>query len=340
MGRRSLDGVPQDLDMEIIAHLQEDARKPFTAIAEELGLPESTIRKRVTRLQKQGLLHFTVFADPLRLGFQYWSLIQVKIDLSMLEATAAQIARSPEIFFVGITAGEYNLFVAGVFRSNADLLTFLTTRLPDLPGFEMSATSNVLRIVKRRGPLFGHRNRLSPGHHPRVVPLAPAEGTLADVDLLDKQVIAQFQMDGRRSFAQVATTLGISEATVHKRIARLKELGILRFEAFADPLRLGFQYWALINFSVAPKRVLEVAATLAEFPELFFVGITTGHTDVFVAGVFRSNDELLRFLSDGIGRNPWIRSVSTTNVLKLVKRQLVYPLSADLTAGVDSKEKR
>jgi DNA-binding Lrp family transcriptional regulator len=332
-----LKGEPRRLDLEIIAHLQDDARKPFTAIADELGLPESTVRKRVTRLQQEGILLFTAFADPLRLGFQYWSLIQIKVDLACLEATSAKLASRPEIFFVGITAGDYNLFVAGIFRSNADLLAFLIAHLPGMPGFQTSASSNVLKVVKRRGPLLGDRSRLHARSRPDRVPLAVDGVGAPQIDLLDTRIIALLQADGRRSYAQVAEALAVAETTVHKRLRRLRDLGILHFEAFADPLRLGFQHWTLFNLSVAPKRIADVASELAEFPELFFVGITAGRADVFVTGVFRSNDELLRFLSEAIGRNPAVTGVSITNVLKLVKRQLVYPLSAGL-AEPESQE--
>jgi len=334
MGVPRLVREPRRLDLEIIAHLQDDARKPFTAIAEELGLPESTVRKRVTRLQREGILLFTAFADPLRLGFQYWSLIQIKVDLACLEATAARLASLTEIFFVGITAGDYNLFVAGIFRSNADLLAFLTAHLPEMPGFQASASSNVLKVVKRRGPLLGDRSRLHARSHLERVPLAVNGASAPQIDLLDTRMIALLQADGRKSYAQVAEALAVAEATVHKRLARLRELGILHFEAFADPLRLGFQHWTLFNLSVAPKRIADVAGELAEFPEIFFVGITAGRSDVFVTGVFRSNDELLRFLSEGIGRNPAVTGVSITNVLKLVKRQLVYPLAPHVAPSV------
>jgi DNA-binding Lrp family transcriptional regulator len=325
--RRPRGGPPRELDLEIIAHLQADTRKPFTAIADELGLSESTVRKRVDRLEALGILRFAAFADPLRLGFQYWSLVEVNVELSALDRTALAVARHPEVFFVGITTGERNLFVAGVFRSNADLLDFLTTRLSKLPGVTATATSNVLRIIKRRGPIFGRTPARDRGRPAGTVHL---RGRGDDgVSPLDRRIIVALQSDGRKPFAQVAAQLGVAESTVHNRVGRLKDLGILDFETFADPLRLGFQHWTLLGLGVDPTRVAHVGERLAEFPELFFVGLTTGKSDVFAAGVFRSNEELLSFLTARVARLPSVRTVSTTNVLRLVKRQTVYPLTVD-----------
>jgi DNA-binding Lrp family transcriptional regulator len=323
--RKTTEKAPNELDIEIIKLLQSDARKPFTAIGEELGLPESTVRKRVDRLEATGVLQFTGFADPLRLGFQYWSYISIKVEFSALERTARAIASHHEVFFAGIITGEYNLFIAAVFRSNTDLLHFLNERLPKTPGIVETATSNVLRIFKRTGHLFYHD---APSVSRAKLVRAEIEEE-PDISQIDLRIMAALQIDGRKSFAQVASQLDVSESTVHNRVQRLRELGILQFEAYADPLRLGYPNWALFQFSVEARQPPAVAAHLAQFPELFFVGVTTGLHDVFAAGAFRSNEDVLAFLMTKVSGLPSIRSVTTTNVLKLVKRQLVYPLTAD-----------
>lgn len=323
--RRQTEKAPNDLDIEIIKQLQNDARKPFTAIAEDLGLPESTVRKRVDRLEATGVLQFTGFADPLRLGFQYWSYVAVKVELSALERCARAISQHHEVFFVGITTGEFNLFIAAVFRSNTDLLHFLNERLPKSPGVIETATSNALRIFKRTGHLFSH-NAPAPSRLKQIRLDAIEDADISEIDL---RIMAALQTEGRKSFAQVASQLEISESTVHNRVQRLRNLGILQFEAYADPTRLGYPIWALFQFRVEARQPPAVAARLAQIPELLFVGVTTGTHDVFAAGAFRSNDDVLSFLTTKLAELPSIKSVTTTNVLKLVKRQLVYPLNDD-----------
>lgn len=325
MPRKRTEKAPSELDIEIIKQLQGDARKPFTAIAEELGLPELTVRKRVDRLEAAGVLRFTGFADPLRLGFQYWTLISVKVELSALERTAEAAARHPEVFFVAITTGESNLFLAAVFRSNSDVLNFLNVRLPELPGITETATSNVLRIYKRTGHLFS-----TPGKRTNGLETGDVDpGEDVEVSKLDRRIMATLLADGRKSFAQVAAQVEVSEFAVHNRIQRLRQLGILQFEAYADPHRLGFPNWVLFQIRVEPRRAPAIAARLARYSEFFFVGVTTGLHDIFAAGVFRSNEDELRFLVDRLAGLGEIRAVSTTNVLKLVKRQLAYPLNGE-----------
>ncbi|MEK7412461.1 MAG: Lrp/AsnC family transcriptional regulator [Planctomycetota bacterium] len=326
--RGSLSNFPSELDLAVISQLQSDARKPFTAIAEELGVPESTVRKRVDKMESAGVIRFTGFADPLRLGFQYWSWISINVELAALEKTARALAQYPEIFFVGITSGPTHLFSAGVFRSNDDLFDFLNVRIGKLGGIVETSTSNVLRILKRTGHLFSEAHQSTEGG--RAARNEPEEHR--QISPVDLKIISVLQSDGRKSFAQVASMIGVAESTVHSRVSRLKDLGILQFEAYVDPLRLGYPNWTLFYFRVAPRQALSVGTQLAHMNELFFVGITTGTSDIAAAGVFRSNEDQLSFLTNRIAKISSIEAVTTTNVLRLVKRQLAYPL-AEVAGG-------
>ncbi len=50
-----------DKDKKILEMLIEDSRRPYREIANETGLSESTVRKRVIKLQKEGVIEkFTV----------------------------------------------------------------------------------------------------------------------------------------------------------------------------------------------------------------------------------------------------------------------------------------
>lgn len=318
-----------ELDLSIIEKLQADARRPFGAIADELGLPESTVRKRVRRLESAGVLRFAASADPLRLGFQYWCCISVEAELKSLDAVARSLAQFDEILFVAITTGEYNLFVAGVFRSNEDLLRFLTVALARLPGVIRTTTSNVLRLVKRTGHVRTAPSTVADAStEADQAPEAETEPANGDeITATDLAIIGALHADGRMPFAQVATQLGIGASTVQARVARLRRLGILQFEAFADPPRIGYPVWALLTFRTDAGESPGTAAQLAALQELFFVGIMTGDSDITTGGVFRSNDDLLSFLQERVAAIPAIRSVSMITVLRLVKREIAYPVA-------------
>ncbi len=74
-----------------------------------------------------------------------------------------------------------------------------------------------------------------------------------EVSDLDKRIIEHLQQDGRRPFTQIAVDLGVSEAAVRARTNRLIEKGILQVVGVTDPLKLGFQQWAMIGVGSRPR---------------------------------------------------------------------------------------
>src|SRR5215210_3448351 len=66
------------------------------------------------------------------------------------------------------------------------------------------------------------------------------------VDTLDRRIVAALQRDGRRPFTSIGRELGISEAAVRQRVARLQAAGIMQVVAVADPMALGYQAIAMV----------------------------------------------------------------------------------------------
>jgi Lrp/AsnC family transcriptional regulator for asnA, asnC and gidA len=136
-------------DAQIIRCLNEDARSSAAAIAERLKLPESTVRYRLGRLVKTGVIEFTAVPNPLHLGYQTWAILEIHAELARLRDIARELASRPEVYFVSITTGNYDILVGAVFRSNEEMLEFITAYLPRLPGIVRTTTSTVLEVVKR-----------------------------------------------------------------------------------------------------------------------------------------------------------------------------------------------
>ncbi|MFY9186996.1 MAG: winged helix-turn-helix transcriptional regulator, partial [Bacillota bacterium] len=60
--------VLKDLDVAILSYLKQDGRTPFTFIAQELGVAEGTVRKRVARLIEEGIIEIKAVVDPFKVG--------------------------------------------------------------------------------------------------------------------------------------------------------------------------------------------------------------------------------------------------------------------------------
>ena len=141
-----------------------------------------------------------------------------------------------------------------------------------------------------------------------------------EISDLDKRIIEHLHEDGRWPFTQIAADLGVSEAAVRARTNRLIERGILQVVGVTDPLKLGFQQWAMIGVKVQADRLIEVAEEIAAFPETDYVVVTAGSYDILVEAVAEDNDALLRFLSDKLRKIPGVRETETFVYLRLMKQ--------------------
>jgi Lrp/AsnC family transcriptional regulator for asnA, asnC and gidA len=137
-----------DLDKRIIEHLQEDGRRPFTQIATALGVSEAAVRARTNRLVDRGILQIVGVADPDKLGFQQ-ALIGIRCEPGKLLEVAEALASMPEVDYVVVTAGRFDVLIETVAEDNEGLLRFLAERLQRIDGVRDTETFSYLRLVKQ-----------------------------------------------------------------------------------------------------------------------------------------------------------------------------------------------
>ena len=96
-----------------------------------------------------------------------------------------------------------------------------------------------------------------------------------------KAIIEQLQQDGRRSYATIATAVGLSEAAVRQRVRGLIAAGVVQIVAVTDPLQLGFTRQAMIGIR-AEGSLTPIVDALSAMDEVDYVVITAGSFDVLV----------------------------------------------------------
>jgi Lrp/AsnC family transcriptional regulator, regulator for asnA, asnC and gidA len=112
------------------------------------------------------------------------------------------------------------------------------------------------------------------------------------IDDLDRRIIELLQANGRESFRAIATQLGVAEATVRARYARLVGDDILQVVGVTNPLGIGFEGMAMVGVktSGAPE---PVADEIARWQEADYVVVTAGQFDLLVEVVCADRRELL-----------------------------------------------
>lgn len=139
------------------------------------------------------------------------------------------------------------------------------------------------------------------------------------LDELDRKLVALLQENAHLTNREIAARLGSSEPTIRRRIDRLLEQGVFKIVAVASPFSLGYSVIAILGLQIDRTRQDEIEQALHAMPELRFIGLTLGSYDLMVEAWFRSNDELLAFMSAKLNRVEGIRRVESWQVLKLAK---------------------
>jgi Lrp/AsnC family transcriptional regulator for asnA, asnC and gidA len=99
-----------ELNFQLLLHLQKDGRKSFTELAEELGVSVGTVRNRVSRLIEDKTLQITGRVDPEKVGFHAYAQLLISVKpVHLVESVAHQIAQLEEISFLAMTTGIYDL---------------------------------------------------------------------------------------------------------------------------------------------------------------------------------------------------------------------------------------
>ncbi len=154
------------------------------------------------------------------------------------------------------------------------------------------------------------------------------------LDELDRRIVALLQQEGRRSYADLATRLGVSEGTARQRTLRLLSSGAVQVVGVVNPARIGFHAMALIGVVVrlADSGIDALAARVAALPEVSYVVMSTGSFDLMIEVICATNEELKLFLTEKLHPLPGVARTETFMILELYKMALGgWRLAADVS---------
>ena len=119
------------LDTELISELQINARQNTRDMANKLGTSQSTLLRRIRKLQDDGITSVCMTFDPAKVN-----------------EGARIIASYPNVLTVSICAGRYDIVAWAMFREMTELSDFITLELSQIPGLQHSETMANLKLLK------------------------------------------------------------------------------------------------------------------------------------------------------------------------------------------------
>ena len=140
--------VLDDLDMDILRSLNDNARKSFRDIAKELHVSLTTVSNRVKAMEKAGVIQgYIPVVDATKLGYDIMAVIGIKVIHGRIVDTERDLARDPAVFAVFDSTGEWDAIMMARFKTRADLNLFVKKVL-DHENVDRTYTQVVLNITK------------------------------------------------------------------------------------------------------------------------------------------------------------------------------------------------
>lgn len=150
-----------ELDYLILNALQEDGRTPFTQIAKKAGVAESTIRSRYASLVESGIVQTIAVIDPFAVGYNAPALIGIHVEPGSINTVAEALEEIPEVSYLVLTLGGYDLVLEVFCRDREHLTEFITRQIQEIPGIRATETLVIGKIYKLS--FFWHPEKHAPG---------------------------------------------------------------------------------------------------------------------------------------------------------------------------------
>jgi len=122
-----------------------------------------------------------------------------------------------------------------------------------------------------------------------------------ELDETDRAILRILQEDARTPFSEVARRIDMSSATVHDRVNRMEEAGVIEgYHASIDPKAVGYGVSAFVGLRVEQGREEDALERLREIDGVREIHLTTGEWDVILKVVAADTDSLRELMFERV----------------------------------------
>lgn len=152
----------------------------------------------------------------------------------------------------------------------------------------------------------------------------PSSDKASSDNKLNQEIVHMLHNDGRRPYKEIAAALNVSEGTVRNRVNWMRDAGMLKILAIADPVSFNYRTDAMLGIKVGPtSSPKEVAQRLLDISEVVYILWVTGRYDLLVEIASDSEDVLWKFLEERCFNQTDISSVEVMKGLVTYKNQFL-----------------
>jgi len=122
-----------------------------------------------------------------------------------------------------------------------------------------------------------------------------------ELDDTDREILRILQSDARTPFSEIARRIDMSSATVHDRVGRMEDAGVIEgYHAKVEPRAVGYGVSALVGLRVKQGCEEDALEQLREIEGVTEIHLTTGEWDVMLKLVAADTDSLRDVMFDRV----------------------------------------
>jgi len=153
---------------------------------------------------------------------------------------------------------------------------------------------------------------------------------MANLDHIDRLLLAELQDDGRMTNVDLAAKVGLTAPPCLRRVRGLEEAGVIRgYHAELDPSKLGFAItvFAMVSLkSQAEEALRGFEEHMKGLPEVRECHMLNGEIDFIVKIVAKDLQSFQEFLTSKITPAPNVASVKTSLTIRTAKQVPGVPI--------------
>ncbi len=153
------------------------------------------------------------------------------------------------------------------------------------------------------------------------------------LDKIDAEILRLLEEDSLRSFVEIAEKIGVTDGTIHQRIRKLKNRGVIeRFTIKLNYKRIGANSLAYLFMNVDPGFINSVSAEVSKIPDIMEVHEIHAHGDLLIKIRASSQEEIRNIIVDKIRKIEGVVNIDLFLVYKIWKEESNIPIHQNLTA--------
>lgn len=312
-----------EAELALVEALQVSPRASWAAVARATGSSPATLARRWERLVADGSAWVTGTPGVPVWNAQCLAYVRIRCAPGHNLEVARTLAGDAHALSVELTAGDFDVFVTVACPDLRALSRYVLGRVDRVAGVTDTQTQICTRLFRE-----GSRWRLGslPQETAARLPVrpetvrAPDRVTPVPWGPEDRAITVQLGLDGRSTYARLAETAGVSEATARRRVTSLLASGSVVLRAEVAAHLSGWPVPVMLGVDPPSSRLAETAAAIARHRQVRLCATLAGSPAIIVSAWLRDIDGIHDFETTLARSIPDVAVTSRLVTLRTVKR--------------------